>query len=155
MGIFAGFGFFVIFDDMENVTSVDQAILKQVPGQMNDSEILDFLYTKGVDWRHINAIRHLTSFSDDLISEWLNVSVRTLREYRKPEGSFKENIKEHVLLLLALMKHGQGVFGSEKAFDSWLDTPNYYFDRKKPSSFLNTVTGIKFINDRLTAMEYG
>ncbi|WP_315822560.1 antitoxin Xre/MbcA/ParS toxin-binding domain-containing protein [Paraflavitalea speifideaquila] len=131
------------------------ALLKEVPGQINDSEILDFLYTKEVNYKHINAIKDLTAFTDDTISDWLNVSVRTFREYRKPKSTFKENVKEHVLLLLSLIKHGKEVFVSPKAFDTWLDTPNFYFDNKTPSTFLNTITGIKFVDDRLTAMEFG
>ncbi|MEZ4822026.1 MAG: antitoxin Xre/MbcA/ParS toxin-binding domain-containing protein [Ignavibacteria bacterium] len=27
--------------------------------------------------------------------------------------------------------------------------------KKSPITFLNTITGIRFVNDRLTAMEYG
>lgn len=134
---------------------IETVVREDVPTQINDSEILDILHTKDVNWKYINAIKHLTEFTDDTISDWLNVSVKTFREYRKPKSTFKDNIKEHVLVLLALIKHGKEVFSSSKAFDTWLDTPNFFFDNKKPSTFLNTVTGIKFVNDRITAMEYG
>lgn len=134
---------------------MEQAVLNGVPKQINDSEILDFLYTKDVNWIYVNTIKRLTDYNDVIISDWLNLSVKTLREYRKPESTFKDNVKEHVLLLLTFFKHGNAVFESQQLFDNWLDTPNFYFDNKKPSTFLNTVTGIKFVNDRLTAMEYG
>src|ERR1051326_1562732 len=84
----------------------ESLILEEVPGQINDSEILSFLHTKEIHWQNATAIKQLTGCNDDLISEWLNLSVRTFREYRKPKSSFKENVKEHVLLLLALIKHG-------------------------------------------------
>jgi uncharacterized protein (DUF2384 family) len=64
-------------------------------------------------------------------------------------------VKEQVLLLLSLIKHGVEVFGSVKEFDNWLNAENFYFDNKSPVTFLNTITGMKFIDDRLTAMEYG
>jgi uncharacterized protein (DUF2384 family) len=67
----------------------------------------------------------------------------------------KVNVKEQVLLLLSLIKHGVEIFGSMKEFESWLNQENFYFDNKSPVSFLNTITGIKFIDDRLTAMQYG
>lgn len=140
---------------MPKAEPLDRDILEEVPGQINDSEILYFLHTKEVNWKHLNAIKNLTAFNDDIISEWLNLSVRTFREYRKPDSIFRENIKEHVLLLLALIKHGIEVFGSPQRFDNWLNTKNFYFDNEKPEAFLNTVTGIKFTDDRLTAMEYG
>jgi uncharacterized protein (DUF2384 family) len=96
-----------------------------------------------------------TRFTDDILSDWLNISVKTFREYKKPNSVFKENVKEQVLLLLSLIKHGIEVFGSVNEFDNWLNRDNFYFDNKSPMSFMNTVTGIKFIDDRLTAMEYG
>lgn len=140
---------------MNRTVAQEGSLLSDVPGQINDSEILHFLYTKDVNWEHVNAIKTLTDFSDDVLSDWLNVSVRTFRAYQKPEHTFKENVKEQVLLLLSLMKHGIGVFGSAKEFDRWLNRPNFYFDGKAPVSFLNTVTGMRFVDDRLTALEHG
>lgn len=140
---------------MRRAAPAENLILRDVPGHINDSEILYFLYTKDVNWQHVNAIKTLTDFTDDIISDWLNVSVKTFREYKKPQNTFKENVKEQVLLLLSLIKHGIEVFGSIKEFDQWLNRKNFYFDNKSPNSFLNTVTGVRFVDDRLTAMEHG
>ena len=130
-------------------------VLDSVPRYINDGEMLHLLYTTDINWRYVNAIKTLTDLSDNIISDWLNISVKTFREYKKPKSIFKENVKEQVLLLLSLIKHGVEIFGSVKDFESWLNQENYYFDNKNPVSFLNTITGIKFIDDRLTAMEYG
>lgn len=140
---------------MKRAAPADSLLLRDVPGHINDSEILSFLYTKDINWQYVNAIKLLTDFNDTIISDWLNVSVKTFREYKKPPTSFKENVKEQVLLLLALIKHGIEVFGSVKEFDQWLNQTNFYFDNRSPNAYLNTVTGIKFVDDRLTAMEYG
>lgn len=140
---------------MKRVASAENLLLIDVPGHINDSEILSFLYTREVNWQHVNAIKALTDFNDTIISDWLNVSVKTFREYKKPPTTFKENVKEQVLLLLALIKHGIAVFGSVKEFDQWLNRSNFYFDNKSPNAYLNTVTGLRFVDDRLTAMEYG
>jgi uncharacterized protein (DUF2384 family) len=133
----------------------DTIILEGVPGHMNDGEILHLLYTTDINWKHVNAIKTLTHFNDNVLSEWLNISVKTFREYKKPKSTFKENVKEQVLLLLSLIKHGVEIFGTMKQFDIWLKQENFYFNNKSPVSFLNTITGMKFIDDRLTAMEYG
>lgn len=130
-------------------------VLDSVPRYINDGEMLHLLYTTDINWRHVNAIKTLTDLSDNIISDWLNISVKTFREYKKPKSIFKENVKEQVLLLLSLIKHGVEIFGSVKDFESWLNQENYFFDNKNPVSFLNTITGIKFIDDRLTAMDYG
>ena len=140
---------------MKRTPSPQNLLLTDVPGHINDSEILSLLYTREVNWQHVNAIKTLTEFNDTTISDWLNVSVKTFREYKKPPTTFKENVKEQVLLLLALIKHGIQVFGSVKEFDQWLNQSNFYFDSKSPNAYLNTITGIKFVDDRLTALEYG
>lgn len=140
---------------MKRVASPENLLLRDVPAHINDSEILSLLYSREVNWQHVNAIKTLTEFNDTIISDWLNVSVKTFREYKKPPTTFKENVKEQVLLLLALIKHGIAVFGSVKEFDQWLKRANFYFDNKNPNAYLNTVTGIRFVDDRLTAMEYG
>lgn len=133
----------------------ENAILESVPRNINDAEILHLLYSTDINWKYVDLIKTFTDFNDDIISDWLNISVKTFREYKKPKSTFKENVKEQVLLLLSLMKHGTEIFGSMKEFDNWLNRENFYFDNKSPASFINTITGIRFIDDKLTAMEYG
>jgi len=130
-------------------------VIEEVPSQINDGEILYLLKHKEINWNYVNAFKNLTDFNDSIISDWLNLSVKTFREYRKPKTVFKENVKEHVLLLLALFKHGIKVFGTSASFELWLNTKNFHFNNEKPEQFLNTVTGIRFLDDRLTAMEFG
>ena len=140
---------------IRSVGSMESAILDRVPGHINDGEILHLLYSTDITWKHVNTLKTLTDFNDVVLSDWLNISVKTFREYKKPKIIVKENVKEQVLLLLSLMKHGATVFGSVKEFETWLNQENFYFDHKSPVFFLNTITGIKFVDDRLTAMEYG
>jgi uncharacterized protein (DUF2384 family) len=133
----------------------EPSVLYEIPGQISDTDVLNFLQTKDVNWKHVKTIKSLTNFNDEVISDWLNISVRTFRSYRQPENKFKENTKEQIILLLSLINHGIKVFGSSKEFDKWLHSENFYFDGKTPNVFLNTVTGIRFVDDSLTAMEYG
>lgn len=139
----------------EKAWSEEMTLFEEVPGKISDSEILIFLQTKDINWKYVKTFKKLTDFNDEAISDWLNISVRTFRSYRRPENKFKENVKERILLLMSLIKHGIQVFGSHKEFDKWLNTANFYLDNKNPKSYLNTVTGIRFVDDRLTAMEYG
>lgn len=135
--------------------NTDNAILEEVPGHISDAKILHLLYSTEITWKHINALKNLTDFNDDVLADWLGISVKTFREYKKPQSTVKENVKEQVLVLLSLMKHGVSVFGAMEEFEKWLYQENFYLEFKTPISFLNTITGIKFIDDRLTALEYG
>ena len=57
--------------------------------------------------------------------------------------------------LLFLIRHGRSVFGHEEAFYQWLQTRNFHFNNEAPSSYLDSLSGIQFVDERLTAMEYG
>lgn len=138
-----------------SMTKISEEILNKVPGAVNETEILHMLRTENIGWKYMSALKSITSFDDLVVSLWLNISEKTFREYAKPKSTFKGNTREHILSLLSLYKHGIAVFSSIADFENWLDSENFFFDGDKPSSFLNTVTGIKFTDDRLTALEHG
>ncbi|TRX34975.1 DUF2384 domain-containing protein [Flavobacterium sp. ZT3R18] len=66
-----------------------------------------------------------------------------------------ESEKLIIKALDALYVHAESLFDSKGDFDIWLDTPNFFTDKHPPRELLDTLEGIKFINDRLTDMEYG
>lgn len=128
---------------------------KSPPHHLSDSEVLYWLQNKEINWSYMTLLKRYAAATDEVISQWLNISVRTLRNYKRPENKLKDNIKEQLLLLLSLFKHGNEVFGSSSSFNEWLNAENFFFDGTAPASYLNTVTGVRFVNDRLTAIEYG
>lgn len=130
-------------------------ILKNIPNRINDADVLLYLQGEKVNWEYIQILKESTHFTDDIISSWLNISVKTFRSYKQEHQKINVNIKEHVLLLLSLIQHGNKVFGASQKFEEWLSTENFYFNKKAPIAYLKTITGIRFIDDRLTALEYG
>ena len=97
----------------------------------------------------------MSTLNDDTISGWLNINSRTFRNYKKTETQLKDNTQEHVVMLISLYKHGIDVFGNAENFDLWLSTKNIFLDMKPPIDFMDTISGIQFIDDRLTSIEYG
>jgi len=130
-------------------------ILKNIPNRINDIDILLYLQSEKVNWEYVQTLKESTQFKDEVLSNWLNVSVKTFRSYKKPKQDINVNIKEHVLLLLSLIQHGKKVFNSIQKFEEWLKRENFYFNQNAPIEYLKTITGIRFIDDRLTALEYG
>ena len=129
--------------------------MENIPDRVSESEVLYMMSTRDINWSYMKLFKEFTSLKDNIISKWLNISVRTLHNYKRSDIKFKANMKEQLLLLFSLFKHGKGVFGSIPAFYNWLNTENFYFDGAPPVSNLNTVSGIRVVDDRLTAMEYG
>lgn len=119
------------------------------------SKLLAELQGAELGWEYLAKLKEITSFSDDVIAEWLSMNVKTFRAYKQPQTALKPNLREHALMLLRVFNHGAEVFGSYQAFDTWLAKPHFIFDHKPPLQFLNTITGIQFIDDELTAMAFG
>jgi hypothetical protein len=129
--------------------------IAEIPEISNFTKILFFIRKNNVDWNYFNYFKEITTLNDEIISGWLNINSKTLRAYRKPESISKDNIKEHLVLLISLYEHGIDVFETKENFDKWLLKENFLLDNKPPKDFLDTITGIKFIDDRLIAIEYG
>lgn len=129
--------------------------ISNIPEISNFTKVLFYLRQNDINWRYFNYLKEITTLNDEIISAWLNINSKTLRAYRKPESTSKDNIKEHLVLLISLYEHGIDVFESKEKFDKWLLSENYFLDNKPPKEFLDTITGIKFIDDSLTAIEYG
>lgn len=127
----------------------------EVPGQLSESEVLYWLRNKNIDYSFLNLLKANSLMPDEVLAGWLNISVKTLRNYRNPENKIRDNIKEQILLLIALYRHGNDIFGDEGRFNQWLNTENFFFDEAAPATMLNTISGIRFVDNRLSAMAYG
>jgi hypothetical protein len=135
---------------MENVLS--KTSIAKIPNIGDFTKILFFLRGNDINWNYFRYFKEISTLSDEITSSWLSINSKTLRAYRKPDSTSKDNIKEHLILLISLYEH---VFDTKENFDKWLLTENKLLDNKAPKDFLDTVTGIKFIDTRLTAIEYG
>jgi len=137
------------------MTIAQAHLLKNIPSRVDTNITLGMIKTDKVGPQHLQALKDLTLFNDEKISDWLDISVKTFRSYKKPDSVIKARIKEHAVMALSLIKHGIDVFETNENFTNWLQKENFFFDKKAPIEFMNTNSGIKFIDDRLTALEYG
>lgn len=131
--------------------------MKGIPSTINSTATLTLVKSgqnKPADY--FNSIKEVTDESDEKISDWLSINVKSFKSYQKQnQKSIKPLLMEHIIMLLSLFKHGHEIFDSVETFKLWLEKPNFYFDQKAPVEFIDTISGIKFVNDRLTALEYG
>jgi uncharacterized protein (DUF2384 family) len=129
--------------------------IEEIPEVGDLTKIYFYVSNNDISSRYFNILKGLTNVKDDIISNWLNINARTFRNYKNVDLPLKYNTKEHVVLLIAIFKHGQVVFDGKEMFDNWLVTGNTMLDMKAPKDFLDTISGLKFIDDKLTALEYG
>ncbi|WP_373523025.1 antitoxin Xre/MbcA/ParS toxin-binding domain-containing protein [Aquiflexum sp.] len=133
-----------------------QKILEEIPSIHDFSKFYFYLSESKMDHEFLVILNQLTGQTDTVLSDWLNISAKTLRNYKcKTDLNLKENTKEHILSLIALYKHGMEVFENSENFENWLKAKNLLLGGKAPIGFLDTISGIKWVDNRLTAMEYG
>lgn len=108
------------------------------------------------DMEFIHRLRSIIGINLTTLAGWLNITPRTFKNYLdKGSITLKENLREHMIMILSLYKHGSEVFGNVSDFETWLSGKNVFLDNKAPADFLDTISGIRFIDSRLTAIEYG
>ncbi len=129
--------------------------MKALPTPMTDLYIINQMNTGSIDKSYLQDIKDISNLPDGTLSQLLDVTAKTFKTYLTGKSIFKESIQEQILLLLNLYKHGFHVFSSEVNFQQWLERPNFYLDQKRPLDFLVSKSGISFIDDQLTAIQYG
>ena len=137
-----------------------ERIFDRIPSHIDEHQILKLMNSgimdKSEGRKYLIGIKQYTNANDKEISQWLGLSERTYGSYKKAKKiTFKPQLQEQILMILTLIKHGIQVFGSVEDFKKWLDTENFLFNAKRPVDFLTTSSGLKFVDDRLTGMEYG
>ncbi len=135
--------------------SKSQKKVTDIPSHLSYSGVLTYLESTDIKNHEIEQFKNYTKTKDETMAEWFEVSTKTIQNYRKQSVEHSLGFKEKLLLLTSLFHHGEEVFGSIELFNDWINEPNFYFDDKAPVSFFKTISGIRFVGDRLTGLEYG
>jgi putative toxin-antitoxin system antitoxin component (TIGR02293 family) len=134
----------------------EEEYMDDLPAVNDAISIYAYASNPNRDNQFIHTLSNMSFLNEEILSNWLNITTKTFRNYKNnPAIILKGNIREHLVMLLSLYKHGKDVFGNIETFERWLSSPNPLLGQKKPLSFLDTTSGIQWIDNRLTAMEYG
>ncbi len=137
---------------MQNI----ERLYQKIPAKISDLEVINIMSANKIDRGIVFKLKMQTDIKDQVLSNWLDINVKTLRNYKANQKiKLGAKTQEHVILLLSLFKHGVDLFGSNKLFLQWLNSDNFHLDHEPPINFLNTISGIRFIEDRLTGIEHG
>lgn len=126
-----------------------------LPAYVSEPEMLYAVRKNSVTTEYLSRLKDISGLKDETLSTSLNLSIKTFRNYKVTLSTMKPHLQEHVLALISLYKHGISVFGNQKQFNEWLTKSNHFFDNDQPINFFTTISGIRYVDDRLTAIEYG
>lgn len=132
-----------------------------IPATFDTSRTLTLVKQSKNPVQFLTILKKESGETDEELSEMLDMNVKTFRAKKVGKDGPKKviylepSLVERTIMLISLFRHGKDIFGSVNNFKHWLDKDNFFFDKKPPRTFMDTVSGIKFIDDRLTGLEYG
>ena len=110
----------------------------------------------GVDAGIFFELVDISGINRNILAEDIfDVSVKTMLRYQKEGKKLNPRHSEIALKVLGLFEKGIEVFGTMKAFTSWLDRPAYGLGRQRPIALMNTNTGIDLVEEELMRIEFG
>jgi len=99
------------------------------------------------------ASRSLFTLAD--WSEFLGLSERSLKRYKKDNKSFDRLHSDRIIEIVMVLKKGVEVFGEEEKFAVWMNSKIIALGGIKPRELLDSTIGIKILDDELTRIDYG
>ena len=137
------------------MTGKSTSVINKLPYSIDHTEVVNILSDWDNRTNYLDVFKEYSQLNDVQIAYMLDLDVKTFRTYKSEKKPLSERLKEQTISLLSLFKHGMMVFGTSDNFQNWLKSKNFIFDGAAPEKNLQTISGIKFIDDRLTAMEHG
>jgi putative toxin-antitoxin system antitoxin component (TIGR02293 family) len=84
----------------------------------------------------------------------INISSRTIHNYKEQQKPLDPVQSEHLLKLIALYVKGEELFGNIDEFNYWLQKP-FWNSKEKPIDWLSTPGGVDLVKDELGRLAHG
>lgn len=83
----------------------------------------------------------------------LNLSARTISNYKELQRPLEPIQSEHLLKLISLFSKGEEIFGNVDEFNYWLQKP-FWNAKEKPVDWLVTPGGVDLVMDELDRLAH-
>lgn len=110
--------------------------------------------TKGVKATVFYELAEVAGMSEKDLASTINLSARTVSNYRDSKKSFEPVYGEHLLKLIALYMKGEEIFGSVSEFKYWLNKP-LWKSSNKPMDWLITPGGVEMAMEEVEKIAQG
>lgn len=100
-------------------------------------------------------LQEITEFSNQELSELLNVSFKTIQRYEKEGKHLSAQNSEQLLKIITLYQKAEDVFGSLESFNRWLRKAAPGLGGHTPFSLMHTSGGIDLVREELIRIEFG
>lgn len=112
------------------------------------------LARKGIKTKIFYDFAESVKMPEKNLAELINISSRTVSNYKEKQKPLDPIQSEHLLKLITLFGKGEEVFGNIDEFNYWLNKP-FWNAREKPIAWLITPGGVDLLMDELERLAYG
>ncbi|MEP7108493.1 MAG: antitoxin Xre-like helix-turn-helix domain-containing protein [Ferruginibacter sp.] len=139
---------------MAIATAIPNSILAKFGNlDLNNNFALVFLARKGIEPKVFYDFAGTINMPEKTLAELLNLSSRTISNYKALQKNLEPAQSEHLLKLISLFGKGEVIFGNINEFNYWLQKP-FWNAREKPIDWLNTPGGIDLLTEELDRLAY-
>jgi len=114
---------------------------------------LVFTARKGLKPKVFYDFADYINMPEKKLAQLLNLSSRTISNYKALQKKLEPAQSEHLLKLIALFGKGEEIFGNVNEFNYWLQKP-FWNGTEKPIDWLVTPGGIDLVTDELERLAH-
>lgn len=122
--------------DLSNLNSIVSIARKGLKAKV----FYDFAETIKMPEKHLAAV--------------INISSRTMSNYKNEEKLLDPIYSEHLLKLISLFDKGEEIFGNVDEFNYWLKKP-FSHNKTTPNDLINTIGGVDLVSEELDKIAMG
>jgi putative toxin-antitoxin system antitoxin component (TIGR02293 family) len=109
---------------------------------------------KGVSTKVFYDFADAVKIPERTLASIINLSARTISNYKEKRKNLEPLYSEHLLKLIALYKKGEEVFGNIDEFNYWLKKP-FWNSEQKPIDWLVTSGGVDLVMEEIDKLAQG
>ncbi|MEO6916796.1 MAG: antitoxin Xre-like helix-turn-helix domain-containing protein [Chitinophagaceae bacterium] len=120
---------------------------------LNSLSAIVFSARKGLKSSVFYDFADYIKMSEKSLAGLLNLSSRTISNYKVQKKTLEPVQSEHLLKLIALFGKGEEIFGNVGEFNYWLNKP-FWNAMEKPIDWLVTPGGVDLVSDELDRLAH-
>lgn len=109
---------------------------------------------KGLKTKVFYDLAQTINMPEKTLAEIINLSSRTIANYKNEEKLLEPIYSEHLLKLIGLYKKGEDIFGNVDEFNYWL-RKSFWNKNTSPYELINTPGGVDLVCEELEKLAQG
>lgn len=121
---------------------------------LNSSQAIVFSARKGLKPKIFYDFAEAIKMPEKMLAGILNLSARTISNYKGQQKVLEPVYSEHLLKLISLFEKGEEIFRNIDEFNYWLRKP-FWNSQETPLDWVNTPGGVDLIMEELDKLAQG